>query len=64
MSYENLKKIEKELENYAFDEIRNDPNAFKFKGQQRYAFLFQKVVKKAAREIDKAQNVNNHSRKN
>lgn len=64
MSYENLKKIEKELENYAVDEIRNDPNAAMLKGQKRYAYLFQKVVKKAAREIDRAHNVNNHLIKN
>lgn len=55
MSYENLKKIEKELEDYAFEEVRNDPNALKLKGKQRYAFLFQKVVQKAAREINKEQ---------
>ena len=53
MSYENLKKIEKELEDYAFEEVRNDPNALRLKGKQRYAFLFQKVVQKAAREINK-----------
>lgn len=55
MSYENLKRIEKELEDYAFEELRNDPEASFLEGEHRYAFLFQKTVQKAAYEIDKAQ---------
>ena len=54
MSSKSLKKIEKELEDYAFYEMMNNPQASFLTGENRYAYLFQQVVRKAAREIYKA----------
>ena len=58
MSYENLKRIEKELEEHAFEELRVQ-ESMNCAPDCRYAFLFRTVVKKSAAKINELKNVNN-----
>lgn len=63
MSYKNLKRIEKELEDHAYEELRVQ-ESMNCAPDCRYAFLFRTVVKKSAAKINALKNVNNKETEN